>query len=695
MALESSLGNDAQELLRSACDELRGQLRAGQPARAETFLDAHPILASNPDWALDLILTEILVRRELGEVIDPQEVLARFRRWEELLRRQLDVLHLLDAPSAGDSTPADETVVHRLARTADLSAEIPELGRHERYERIGLGGMGEVYRARDLVLGRYVALKVMRSEVGDGPAMVARFYREAQAAARLRHPHIVPIHAIGRWDDRCCFTMPLFPDGSLDKHKGRYPDDARAAVALVEKVARAVQAAHEAGIIHRDLKPANILLDERGEPLVADFGLAKFSGEQGELTQSGDQLGTPAYMAPEQAAGHSAAVTAVSDVWSLGVILFELLTGQRPFPGKNHDEVARLVRTAEPLRPRTVRPGLPRDLEAVLLQCLEKKPARRYRSAGALADDLGRWLRGEPVLARTPSLPRRCGRIVRRHPRLSAAALLGGLLAAAVVLFLHFTDPDRPVGQAEARLARGEAVTLIGETGPPRWSRWCPDLEGVRSTPWNRDGTFTISSRTPALLELLRNPPESYRFSAEVRDNGAVDPGIKAGYVGVFLAWSRPSLDGEEHQFFCTWAFNEFTLPPGSGPGSERGRPSIPMSPASLTLGHSSPSINYSSYRLRDHLFPPRDQNEPLSWRQLAVEVRPGAVQLFWEGKPVGNAVPWDRVRAEVPKVRSKGAFFIALPPTLDLPLGPRQPLGLFVNRGEASFRRVTVEPLR
>jgi hypothetical protein len=680
VTVDSSLGNDAQNILRQACAELRSRLRAGQPVRAESFLEASPLLASNPEWALDLIVTEVVVRTELGETVSTREVLERFPRWEEPLRNRLSILHLFDAPGSEDPTRAGDTEVFRFERTAEVPTEVPELGRHERFERIGIGGMGEVYRARDLVLGRDVALKIMRPEYVDGPEMVARFYREARAAARLRHPHIITIHAIGRWGDRHCFTMPLFGGGSLDKHKGRYPEDPRAAVALVEKVARAVQAAHEAGIIHRDLKPANILLDDAGEPVVGDFGLAKFADQQVELTQTGARLGTPSYMAPEQAAGHSAAATEASDVWSLGVILFELLTGRRPFADPDQAEVERLVRTADPPRPRTLRPGLPREPEAVLLRCLEKNPARRYPSAGALADDLGRWLRGEPVLARPPSRLRRCGRTLRRHPRLSMAVLLGSLLAAAIVLFLHFSDPDRPVAQAEAKLARGEAVTLIGETGPPRWSRWCPDREGALENNLPRDRTFTISSLHTAMLQLLRDPPESYRFSAEVRPGG-MDP-QRMGRVGIFLAWSRTSLGGADHDFFCTWDFVEL---PGLGTSAE------------WNLLYYSQATKFGRYKLTQHCFPGRAPADEPRWTELAVEVRAGGGRLFWEGQPVGKAISWDEIRAKVSRLRAglKDGIWFDPFPTLVPSLGPQQPLGLFVQGTEASFRRVTVQPIR
>jgi serine/threonine-protein kinase len=272
-------------------------------------------------------------------------------------------------------------------------------GRYERLEEMPRSGMGVVYKARDPVLKIDVALKTMQAAPGEErPELAERFDREAQALALLDHPHIVRIYDTGRHGGQAYFTMGFMTGGSLDRRLDRFRDP-RAAAALVEKVARAMHYVHERGILHRDLKPGNILLDERGEPRVTDFGLAKFRDSELELTRPGAVLGTLPYMAPEQASGQLDRIGPATDIWALGVILYELLTGRRPFEGKMREAVASLICTAEPPKPRGLRPGLDRALETVALKCLEKRPEDRYRSAGELADDLGLWLSGESIRA--------------------------------------------------------------------------------------------------------------------------------------------------------------------------------------------------------------------------------------------------------------------------------------------------------
>jgi eukaryotic-like serine/threonine-protein kinase len=337
--------------------------------------------------------------------------------------------------SAGDDTMA---LLLRAASSGRPTAQPDDVvgppSGYERMEVIGEGGMGVVYRARQRGLGRVVALKQVRPEALGGRDAMARFRREAEAAARLRHPNIVPIYDVGRLDGVPYLAMEYVEGGTLAARLAGGPLDPRAAARLVELLARAVQHAHEAGVIHRDLKPANVLLaPDLDCPKVADFGLARSDGNDLQ-TRTGTILGTPGYMAPEQAEGDSSRVGPPCDIHALGAIFYETLTGRPPFSNPSVLATLELVRTAQPSSPRRVRPGVPRDLETVALKCLEKSPSKRYDSARALAEDLRRWLDGEPIRARRIGLVERLGKWARRRPWAAACVGLGVLAAMALVV---------------------------------------------------------------------------------------------------------------------------------------------------------------------------------------------------------------------------------------------------------------------
>ncbi|MBI4662321.1 MAG: protein kinase [Verrucomicrobia bacterium] len=329
-------------------------------------------------------------------------------------------------------------------------ANIRYFGDYELLEEIAHGGMGVIFKARQVSLNRIVALKMILAGRLASRAAVQRFYTEAQAAAKLDHPNIVPIYEIGEHDGQHYFSMKFIEGGSLaqriydlrfmlydlrgkdssapkDISKPQIVNHKSYIVNLLAKTARAVHYAHQRGVLHRDLKPGNILLDSNGEPFVTDFGLAKMIESEIDFTRTMAVMGTASYMSPEQASGQTKQLTAAADVYSLGAVFYELLTGRPPFQANSVLDVMRQVVESDPEKPRAVNPEVDPDLETICLKCLEKEPARRYGSAEALTDDLERWLRGEPILARPGSVWEKAEKWVRRKPLVAGLAASVGL----------------------------------------------------------------------------------------------------------------------------------------------------------------------------------------------------------------------------------------------------------------------------
>jgi WD40 repeat protein/tetratricopeptide (TPR) repeat protein len=330
------------------------------------------------------------------------------------------------APLRGLITPAEaERPTPTPAETGAYPAPgtVRHFGDYELEAEIARGGMGVVYKARQVSLDRPVALKMILAGHLASADDVRRFQTEAGAAANLDHPCIVPIHEVGEHDGQHYFSMKLIEGRSLSENLAYYADKPRAAAQLLVQVARAVQHAHQRGILHRDIKPGNILVDAQGEPHVTDFGLARRIEGEGNLTLSGAIVGTPEYMAPEQARAQKGLSTA-ADVYSLGAVLYALLTGRAPFPGANVLETLRRVVEEDPAPPRSINPRVPRDLEVICLKCLRKDPAARYDSAEELAAELERWLNGEPIKARPIGLHERTVKWVRRRPAVAALVVL-------------------------------------------------------------------------------------------------------------------------------------------------------------------------------------------------------------------------------------------------------------------------------
>src|SRR6058998_1341717 len=331
-------------------------------------------------------------------------------------------------PGLAEQLARDEATGAPPVKIAAHAGELlGELGDYELLEVVGRGGQGVVFRARQKSLNRIVALKVISLGQWASTAHLKRFRLEAEAAARLEHPGIVPIHEVGERDGSCYFSMKFVEGGQLDEVIRRTPMSIRQAAELIANVARTVHYAHEHGILHRDIKPGNILLDAKGEPHLTDFGLARLVETESTMTRTLEVLGTPSYMAPEQAVGNNAQFTSATDVYGLGAVLYQLLTDHPPFAGGTTFETVRLVLDTEPRPPRLLNPKIDRDLSTICLKCLEKDPKRRYSSALALAEDLERWLKHEPILARHTGIIRRSRKWMRRNP---SSALLAACLVA-------------------------------------------------------------------------------------------------------------------------------------------------------------------------------------------------------------------------------------------------------------------------
>jgi WD40 repeat protein/tRNA A-37 threonylcarbamoyl transferase component Bud32 len=348
------------------------------------------------------------------------------------------------------------------------SAPLPTLGDYELLEEIATGGMGVVFRARQRSLNRLVALKMIRARQLAGSAEVQRFRREAEAAANLDHPNIVPIYEVGESEGQHYFSMKLIEGPSLAEQieRGQWKltgENCRSLqftlAALLAKVARAVHHAHERAVLHRDLKPSNILVDDQGEPHLTDFGLAKLIERGHDLTRSFAVMGTVGYMSPEQAAGKSRQITTSADIYSLGVILFELLTGRQPFPGDDAISIMRAITDSDPARPRSLNPHIDADLETICLKCLEKAAGRRYSSALELARDLERWQRHEPILARSGTPWERTVKWVQRRP-LRAALYAVSAAATGIILWLS-TYASRQ--QQDAARAHGKVTDTVSQ----------------------------------------------------------------------------------------------------------------------------------------------------------------------------------------------------------------------------------------
>ncbi len=431
--------------------DLEFRLKAGEAARVESYLSRYPLLTNDSAIVLDLLEAEYELRQRKENNTNLDEYARRFPTYIPELRRRL----------ACAATLADEKATRGIR---DRGRKLPVVPGYEIIEEIGRGGMGVVYRARQLGLQRTVALKMVLTGFHADSKDLARLRGEAATLARLQHPNIVQIYDVGEAEGRPYFVFEFVGGGSLAQHLQGKPQPVRTASQVVETLARAVQAAHTNGIIHRDLKPANILLqkdeserltDKKNNnecdalflahdspfrlPKITDFGLAKCIGGDVDgmdargLTVTGDLLGTPNYMAPEQAMARPQPLRPTADVYALGAILYELLTGRPPFTGETPLTTILQVLNDEPVPVTRLQPNVPSDLETICLKCLRKEPRQRYNSALELADDLRRFLHDQPIRGRPVGAVEKLWRWVRHHPA-TTTLLVAGLIAPVVAL---------------------------------------------------------------------------------------------------------------------------------------------------------------------------------------------------------------------------------------------------------------------
>jgi tetratricopeptide (TPR) repeat protein len=471
--------------------DLEYRLKDGEPARVEQYLTRFPELRDDPASELELIKAELIDRGRREPDLTLDEFLTRFPQHDEKLRAEWKWMNRsgatlrracahchepLPLPTVGNPDPlkcpacgAELAADSRAEATGEPAAS--QLGKYLLLEELGSGNFGIVYRARDTELDRIVALKVLRATHRESTKSAYRFLREARAVAQLEHPQIVPIYDFDREGTTCYLVYAFVPGTTLAARlaAGRLPF--RQTAALVAQVARALHYAHEHGVIHRDVKPANILLDENGQPHLTDFGLARRDSGETTLTLEGEPLGTPAYMSPEQARGQAHRGDGRSDLYSLGAVLYQMLTGVLPFRGDTWPAILKQLLSEDPQPPRRLDAAIPRDLETVCLKSLEKEPSRRYATAEAMALDLERFSKGEPILARPVGRAERVGRWCRRRPAvagLSAAVVLVATCGIAVFLGqrsrARASDAIARVSVERARASEKKAARWLGSS---------------------------------------------------------------------------------------------------------------------------------------------------------------------------------------------------------------------------------------
>ena len=614
----------------------------------------------------------------------------------------------------------------RPARDAKPVWQVPAvLGTLDVFEEIGHGGMGVVYRAKQRLANREVAVKVLAGALAARGRAAERFSGEIEALAGLRHPNIVEVYEVG--EDAGCvyFSMELVRGGTLAGRAKRQPLVPAEAAAMVEQLAVAVHAAHVVGLLHRDIKPANVLLTADGSPKLSDFGLAKWMDREDGLTETGAVLGTPSYMAPEQAVGSQhGTLGPPTDVYGLGATLYDLLTGRPPFRAASTFETLQKVIHEPPVAPRALSPAVPPDLEAVCLKCLEKDPARRYATAQELANDIHRWRIGDPTRARPVSWPRRVWQVLRKRSRWIGAV---AALAAAVGIGIYIAIQTRPKGPPTAEelaeevmkpLRRGEKVTLIGESGAPKYQSWSVGVgEAGEQGAGKQFMAFAVET---GLLELVPDcQTDRYRVSVEFRIVSSVTTDSKAG---IYFAHNRSVLGGGvgvDRAVTVEFNDNHLTeIPYKNIKFVEPGKPSV-YDPVTIREG-----IYYvtPTGRIKPEVTPVTDLRvvDPLDsagskkwdqipWRQIVATVGPDELRVEWRDpdgtyrpvaieeyrRPPKPAIPTSKLMAREEHYKdSLQQDYPGIDTSRFKPYSPRGGVGLYVYSARVFFRNVVIEPL-
>jgi len=649
---------------RRAGAELERRIHAGEDCSAKEHFAADPELEADKEAALDLIYSEFCARREVEHQLPLEEYYQQYPQWRQELKRLFDIDQgMLDPPPA------------RLIRILGPDGAAEE---YHVLKDVSQSPNGTVVKAQHVNRNGSVAVKTFR---GSHPADRERFRAGARAQKRLRHANILPVHELAESEDGDpCFSMEFAEGGSLDQQIAGQPQVAEYAARLVRTLAEAVSYAHHEGIVHRDLKPANVVLSADGVPKITDFGLARRQDTPRGQSQNGEILGTPPYMPPEQAAGQTQEVGPLSDVYALGAILYEMLTGQPPFQALTVVETLKQV-LHQP--PRRLRRSVPRGLESICLKCLEKKPRRRYGSAQALTDDLGRWLDGKRPQA--DGSAGRASRFMRRHPGPCSAAGFLLLLVLSTPLTAYYLDPERLPKNAFAALERSEKVQLIDDTGRG-WMRILAGAPTIETHP--EEGACRISALRTAYVELLpRSRKAGYRLQAKLRHEDSQP----TGEVGLYFLHERfETTRGAEH-CLCVLKFNDRVLaatpPKGKEPENWVGLDLIRYRKQDKYCSNTPTGVSdsFKPAVVTDRSYRP--------WRDLEVIVAEDGMAVFWESRRPGQSVPsqqlaaifWDRLNS--PNDRQE--FEPALIPSFS----PAGGLGLYVDNGSVSIKDLSIGP--